>query len=317
MGNAMLMRVYLTYLRVERGLAPKSVMAYASDLRIFAEYAEGAGCPVVATAGQECLRGFLEHLRAHGVDGRTVARKLSCLRGFYRWLVRDGVIAADPTVNLDSPKAWRVLPKSVAACDVAEMLERARAGAALGGDDAMGSALRLRDWALLELLYAGGLRVSEGSALKEEDLRLDAGSALVRGKGDKERVVPLGEPAMRALEAYLERSRPVLVRAAKRPGMQRSLFVSRRGGGMTRLAIWQVVRAHGAGVPGGVTPHKLRHSAATHMVERGADLRTVQTILGHADVATTEVYTHVAIGRLREVLREKHPRGKRERGEAA
>ena len=315
-SDGQLLREYATHLRVERGLRPLSVAAYGGDLAIFAEFCEGRnGCLEAADAA--CVRALLEHLRAHGVEGRTIARKLSCLRGFYKWLLKDGRIRADPTLNIEAPKSWKVLPKSMARADVGRMLETVGAVARMG--DANGEALR--DQALIELLYAGGLRVGEVVALRQEDLRLDAGSVQVRGKGDKERVVPIGRAAIEALELYLSRGRPELLRRAKvaqaagskagaakgGAGVQRALFLSARGRGMTAGAVWKVVKA----LDKEASPHKLRHSCATHMVEGGADLRTVQTILGHADIATTQVYTHLAIDRLKVVHRLHHPRAKR------
>jgi integrase/recombinase XerD len=318
-ANGTLLKEYGTYLRVERGLRPLSCEAYRSDLEIFAEYAEGSGTTLIAV-DDGCVRGFLQHLRAHGVESRTVARKLSCLRGFFRWLLKDKKIVADPTLNLESPKAWKILPKSLAFSDVERMMETAGAAARLPN----ASGVALRDSALLELLYAGGLRVGEVVGLRVEDLRLDAGSVQVRGKGDKERVVPLGRAAVEALERYIERGRPELLqskggnaegaketRRAQGGGLRRELFLSRRGRAMNAQAVGLVVKSSGMGVAGGVSPHKLRHSCATHMVERGADLRTVQTLLGHADIATTQVYTHLAIDHLKRVHRLHHPRAKR------
>ena len=214
----------------------------------------------------------------------------------------DKRIKHDPTVNVETPTSWKILPKSLAEGEVGEMLERT--GVAARAADADG--LALRDHAILELLYAGGLRVGEICALRVEDLHLDMARAQVRGKGDKERIVPLGRSAVEALERYLALGRPGLVHA----GVQRALFLSVRGTQLTRQWVWEMVRSAS---PYGnkVSPHKLRHSCATHMVEHGADLRSVQTLLGHADIATTQVYTHVALGRLKQVHREHHPRGKR------
>jgi integrase/recombinase XerD len=209
-------------------------------------------------------------------------------------------VAGDPTVNIESPASWKVLPKSLAESEVSEML--ARTGAAARADDADGAALR--DHAVLELLYASGLRVGEIVGLRVEDLRLDMSTVLVRGKGDKERIVPIGRSAVEALEMYLLRGRPELV--ARVRGVQRVLFLSVRGNALTTQVVWSMVR----GVNRNASPHKMRHSAATHMVEHGADLRTVQTFLGHADIATTQVYTHLALGRLKAVHRLHHPRGK-------
>ena len=229
---------------------------------------------------------------------------LSCLRGFYKWLLMDKRVRRDPTVNIESPASWKVLPKSLAESEVAEMLEKT--GAAARAADASGAALR--DHAMLELLYAGGLRVGEIVALRQEDLRLETASVQVRGKGDKERIVPIGRSAVEALEEYVLRGRRELMSGARGgAGLQRALFLSVRGNPLTTQKVWQMVR----GVNSHASPHKLRHSCATHMVEHGADLRTVQTLLGHADIATTQVYTHLAIDRLKTVHRMCHPRATR------
>lgn len=293
-----LIREYMTYLRVEKGLRPLSCAAYERDLLQFAEYLEGVNTGLL-DARPEHISEFVQHLGRHGVESRSAARKLSCLRGFYKWLILDKRIARDPTLHQDSPSAWKVLPKALAPEEMATMLEQAKLAAEGSGADAMA----LRDRAILELLYAGGLRVSELTGLRVADLNLDAGRALVRGKGDKERVVPLGEPAVQALAEYLERGRPVLARHGR--GAESALFLSARGRRLTRGWVWQLVRRYGA------SPHMLRHSAATHMVEHGADLRTVQTFLGHADISTTQVYTHVALGHLKAEHRKFHPRGRR------
>jgi integrase/recombinase XerD len=293
------------HLRVERGLRPLSCEAYLRDLEMFAEFLEGGGAVGLLEVEQGDVSGFMQHLREHGVQSRSIARKLSCVRGFYRWLLKDKRVKRDPTVNIESPASWKVLPKSLAESEVAEMLEKTGAAARADGDGLSPRGLRLRDWAMVELLYAGGLRVGEIVALRQEDLRLETASVQVRGKGDKERIVPVGRSAVEALEAYVLRGRPGLVRAGA--GLQRALFLSVRGNALTTQAVWQMVR----GVNRHASPHKLRHSCATHMVEHGADLRTVQTLLGHADIATTQVYTHLAIDRLKTVHRMHHPRGKR------
>jgi integrase/recombinase XerD len=294
-------REFVAYLRVEKGLRPASCEAYRRDLEQFAEHVEGRD-GLLAGATQADVSGFMEGLRGHGVESRSIARKLSCLRGFYRWLLMDKRIGHDPTVNIETPSSWKVLPKSLAESEVAEMLERT--GAAARSADADG--LALRDHAILELLYAGGLRVGEICALRVEDLHLDQARAQVRGKGDKERIVPLGRSAVAAMERYLAVGRPGLVKA----GVQRACFLSVRGNALTRQWVWEMVRSTNRQA----SPHKLRHSCATHMVEHGADLRSVQTLLGHADIATTQVYTHVALGHLKRVHREHHPRGKKRQG---
>jgi integrase/recombinase XerD len=305
--NTELLREYLAYLRVEKGLRPLSCEAYQRDLLQFAEYLEGEDARLVS-ATHAHIAGFLEHLGKHGVESRSAARKLSCLRGFYRWLLLDKRIERDPTLNLDSPSSWKVLPKSLAQSEVREMLERAGVAA----DHPQTDAVSLRNRAILELLYAGGLRVSELTGLNVADLSLDAGRVLVRGKGDKERIVPLGRAAVESIEAYLKQGWPSLQKRGRagapfKPasGLSGSrLFLSVRGEPLTRQWVWHLVKSTDAHA----SPHMLRHSCATHMVEGGADLRTVQTLLGHADIATTQVYTHLALGRLKAVHRQHHPR---------
>src|SRR5271155_4095428 len=224
-GNARTVREYVAYLRVEKGLRPASCEAYGRDLEQFAEHVEGRDGLLVG-ATQADVRGVMEGLRGNGVESRSIARKLSCLRGFYRWLLMDKRIGHDPTVNIETPSSWKVLPKSLAEGEVAEMLDKT--GAAARSADADG--LALRDHAILELLYAGGLRVGEIVALRGEDLHLDQARAQVRGKGDKERIVPLGRSAVEALERYLALGRPGLVRAGMRAhSVQRALFLSVRG----------------------------------------------------------------------------------------
>jgi integrase/recombinase XerD len=293
-----ILRQYLAYLRVEKGLRPLTCEAYGRDLSLFAEYLEGThALPMTALQGQ--VAGFLEHLQTHGVQSRSIARKLSCLRGFYKWLLLDKRIGHDPTVNLESPSSWKVLPKALAQSEVERMMEQAGTAA----EHPQADAVALRDRAIVEMLYAGGVRVSELTGLGVEDLSLGEGRMLVRGKGDKERIVPLGRAAVEALEAYLTQGRPAL---AVRPRESR-LFLSQRGAGLTRQWVWRLVKQLDARA----SPHVLRHSCATHMVENGADLRTVQTLLGHADISTTQVYTHLALGRLKAVHRAHHPRATR------
>jgi integrase/recombinase XerD len=289
---------YLTYLQVEKGLRPLTCEAYLRDLSLFTEYLEG-GNALPITAGQAQVAGFLEHLQKHGVQSRSIARKLSCLRGFYKWLLIDKRIGHDPTVNLESPSSWKILPKALAASEVEHMMERVGTAA----DHPQADGVALRDRAIVEMLYAGGIRVSELTGLGVQDLSLAEGRMLVRGKGDKERIVPLGRLAVEALEAYLTRGRPGLAVRAR----ESRLFLSTRGAGLTRQWVWHLVKQLDARA----SPHVMRHSCATHMVENGADLRTVQTLLGHADISTTQVYTHLALGRLKAVHRAHHPRATR------
>lgn len=304
-NNLVLVKDYGIYLRVEKGLRPLTCEAYEGDLSMFAEFLESRNGTLLNVV-QRDIADFLEHLRAHSVESRSAARKLSCLRGFYKWLLLDRRIHHDPTVNIESPKAWKVLPKSLAEPEVAEMLERA----AMNASHPQARATALRDRAILELLYAGGLRVSELTTLSTSDLMLDAGRVQVRGKGDKERIVPIGRTALHAIEEYLREGRPHLARITTRKSRAvhndgARLFLSLRGMPLTRQWVWHLVKA----ADKNASPHRLRHSCATHMVEHGADLRSVQLLLGHADISTTQVYTHLALGRLKAVHRKHHPRG--------
>ena len=318
-SNAHLLASFLDYLRIEKGLARLSIRAYSTDILQFAEFLEKRKRALM-TARRGDVREFLQQLFSNRVDGRSVGRKLSALRHLYRYLLLDKKIDHDPTLNIESPRQWKVLPKSLARDEVEATL-RAPADSAPHRNRKDAMALASRDRAMLELLYAGALRVSELVTAKLEDLKLESGYMLVRGKGDKERIVPLGKPAQDALTEYLESGRPKLVsmRAAKSAKEGASiitirssplLFIARGGRKLTRQRIWQMVGAASASSGRHASPHMLRHSCATHMVENGADLRTVQTILGHADISTTQVYTHLALDRLRSVFQKHHPRAK-------
>lgn len=296
--NLGLIDAYLTYLRVEKGLAPLTCEAYRRDLLQFAEFLETQnGRLDSATHAQ--VAAFIQHLQAHQTQARSRARKLSCLRGLYRWLLLDRRIAHDPTIHIESPGGWQVLPKSLAQDEAVAIIERSR-----GGEQQASTPPALRDAAMMELLYGSGVRVSELTGLAVADVMLDQGQLLVRGKGDKERIVPLSQPAVLALQAYLQQGRPAFAARQKRP--VRQVFLGAHGRALTRQTVWALVKRldHRA------SPHMLRHSCATHMVENGADLRTVQTLLGHADISTTQVYTHLALGRLKAVHRAHHPRGR-------
>jgi integrase/recombinase XerD len=298
--NQPVIRGFTDYLKVEKGLAALTVDAYQSDLVQFAEFVQKRRRGLLE-ARREDVRAFLIQLFANGVRDRSVARKLSALRQFYKYLLIDRRVTNDPTLDIDSPRQWKVLPKSLAAAEIESMLQ----SRLTGGGSAMAPALAQRDCALLEVLYAAGLRVSEIVNIKLEDLKLEFGHVLVRGKGDKERLVPLGRAAQNSLRAYLEHGRVLLLNGRISP----MLFIRRGGGRLTRQRVWQMVNAASA-LSRHASPHMLRHSCATHMVENGADLRTVQTILGHADISTSQIYTHVALDRLKSVYRKFHPRVK-------
>jgi integrase/recombinase XerD len=299
--NEKLLAAFTAYLKVEKGLARLSVSAYLSDLLQFAEFL-GENKQALMSARREDVRQFLQQLFANQVDGRSVARKLSALRHFYRYLLLDDHLDHDPTLNIDSPKRWKVLPKALGRDEIETVLHGPKATS----DSKVARALVERDRAMLEVFYAGALRVSEIIGVKLEDLKLDLGYVLVRGKGDKERIVPLGRSAMEALARYLVEARPVLVAGKNCP----FAFLGRSARQLGRQRVWAMVRAAAQATGRATSPHMLRHSCATHMVENGADLRTVQTILGHADISTTQVYTHLALDRLKTVYTQHHPRAK-------
>jgi integrase/recombinase XerD len=292
---------FLDYLKVEKGLTPLTVGAYKSDLIQLAEFL-AARRRELPQARREDIRAFMSQLFANGVKDRSVARKLSTLRHFYKYLLLDRIIKQDPTLEIDSPKQWKVLPKSLAVSEIDAMME----SAGQAGDSKLSAALAQRDQTMLEVFYAGGMRVSEIIGVKLEDLKLELGYILVYGKGDKERIVPIGKAAQERISAYLADGRETLLNGR----ISSMLFVRRGGGKLSRQRVWQMVKDASASVRH-ASPHMLRHSCATHMVENGADLRTVQTILGHADISTSQIYTHVALDRLKTVYKKFHPRGKR------
>jgi integrase/recombinase XerD len=299
--NSRVVSGFVDYLKIEKGLAPLTVAAYTTDVGQFTGFLQKRKRTLL-NARRNDVRDFIQQLFANSVDGRSVGRKLSALRHLYRYLLLDKLTQHDPTLNIDSPKQWKVLPKSLARDEMETLLR----GPGSGSSRKYAQAIALRDRAMLEAFYAGALRVSEMTAVKLEDLKLDLGYVLVRGKGDKERIVPLGKSAQEILAEYMKNSRPVLVGDHTSP----LLFLGRGAHKLTRQRVWQMVRAASSSMGRNASPHMLRHSCATHMVENGADLRTVQTILGHSDIATTQVYTHLALDRLKSVYQKHHPRAK-------
>jgi integrase/recombinase XerD len=300
-ANTRTLSAFLDYLRVERGSAKLTIAAYSSDLAQFVDFLENRR-QLLTNARRQDVRDFVQELFSNSLDGRSVGRKLSAIRHLYRYLLLDGKIEKDPTLNIDSPKQWKVLPKSLSR----EEVEATLAATQPRNETPRSQALALRDRAMLELLYAGGVRVSEVADARLEDLKLDMGYILVRGKGDKERMVPLGVPAQQALQQYLKGSREVLANKRSSP----LIFLGTAARRLTRQRVWQLVGKASLASGRHASPHMLRHSCATHMVENGADLRTVQTILGHADISTTQIYTHVALDRLKSVYAKHHPRAK-------
>ena len=286
---------YLAVLLVERGLAANSVVAYRRDLEAFGRWLATRGLDAAACERAH-LRRYLTDLRGRGLAARSAARALAALRGLYRYMVERGVARQDPTLDLESPKLMRSLPYFLSAQEIEVLLAAPDLSRPLG----------LRDRAMLETLYATGVRVSELVGLTVNQLRLDPGYVRVWGKGSKERIVPVGSQARKWLALYLEEARPGLDR--KR---QEALFLTVRGQGMSRQCFWQLLKRYGraAGITTHLSPHVLRHSFATHLLEHGADLRAVQAMLGHADIATTQIYTQVSQARMIEQAR-KHPRAR-------
>ena len=288
---------YLDHLSVERGLSAASVAAYRSDLTAFGEHLAARRVDASRASRGELAR-YLRSLAGRGLSPRSASRALSAVRGFYAFAAAHLGFAEDPTVDLTNPRVGLSLPKSLGEDEVEALLDAPDTSEPLG----------LRDRAMLELLYASGLRVSEIVSLPREAVDLENGILCVRGKGGKERLVPFGKSATKWLFRYLEVARPPLDR-------RRSphLFLSARGTAMTRQRFWQLIEAYGrkAGIRSRLTPHVVRHAFATHLLEHGADLRALQLMLGHADIATTQIYTAVSRGRLRRVYDEFHPRARK------
>jgi integrase/recombinase XerD len=301
---------FLDYCRVEKGLATNTLEAYTRDLKAFAAFRE----PENGIPELEDLRLYLDSLYKTGLGSRSIARHLATLRNFYRFLASDGKIEVDPTEHLVAPKQWQNIPK---------FLNREQIDKLLTTPDLV-KPTGVRDRAMLELLYATGLRVSELCAVRIADLQFETGvlrklttqasargleTGVLRtiGKGNKQRLTPVGKSALAAVREYLREARPKLLSGRSSP----YLFVTARGGRLTRQAFWKLLLGHGkkAGIFQDLTPHVIRHSFATHLLEGGADLRSVQTMLGHADISTTQIYTHVMRSRLRQTIEQHHPRG--------
>lgn len=287
---------YLDHLRVERALSPRTVEAYAADLAKLCAHVDdtSAGRGSVDELDQTVVSTFLVAIAGQGLGARSAARHLSAVRGFCRFLQREHATDKDPCALVDRPRIGRRLPKVLSLDEILRLLD------APPPDQPRG----VRDRAILHIMYAAGLRVSEVCALTVADVDRKKGVVAPLGKGGKRRLVPLGEPALEALDAWLG------LRATLRRASAPQLFVSPRGGALTRQAIWKNIRAYAraAGITKPISPHKLRHSFATHLLEGGADLRSVQTLLGHADIATTEIYTHVADDHVRATYLRAHPR---------
>lgn len=296
-SSSSLVDAYLTHLTVERRLAANSVESYARDLGLLAEFSAGRGRSLPALT-REDLEGLVRDLMSEGRSPRSVARAVACFRGFYRFLVVDGRATTSPAADLRPPRAWKTLPRYLSVEEIDHLLAQPDVRTPRG----------LRDRALIELLYATGMRVSELIGLRPADVNLEASYLTCTGKGDKQRIVPIGEEATIWVKRYVSEARVTLLR--KRQSTR--LFVNARGGGrgLTRVGFWKVLKGYArqAGLKSTISPHTLRHSFATHLLERGADLRAIQMMLGHADLSTTQIYTHVLERRMRYVYDQFHPR---------
>ena len=298
-------RLYLDHLQVERGLAPNSLAAYRRDLARYLSWCEAHGIVEPSAVQENDIADFLVALREGDADHRPLAassagRSVVAVRGFTRFAAREGLTTVDPGKDIRPPTLAKKLPKAITVSEVEAILDAASAD---------GTPRALRDRALIEVLYATGARISEAVGLDVDDLDLDTASVLLRGKGSKERIVPVGRLAVASVGAYLVRGRPVLV-GSGRGGP--ALFVNHRGGRLTRQSAWSILAAavQRAGVTAEVSPHTMRHSFATHLLDGGADVRVVQELLGHASVTTTQIYTLVTVDRLREVYATAHPRAR-------
>ncbi|MCI0434735.1 MAG: site-specific tyrosine recombinase XerD [Gemmatimonadetes bacterium] len=287
---------FCDHLSVERGLSPRTLDAYRHDLERLAEFVRLRGIVRPGDVGPADLRDFVYHLKDRGLQATSIRRSLSAIRTYYAFLLGEGDIVSDPTERIELPRTWRRLPGALSRSDVALLLEA-------GDPD---ERLYWRDRALLEFAYASGVRVSELTGLKLRDLDAGEGLATVFGKGAKERLVPVGRTALQAIDVYLRETRPRLAHGRG----ESALFLNARGRPLSRMGVWKILqrRVERAGIRRRVTPHTLRHSFATHLLEGGADLAAVQEMLGHADISTTQIYTHVEREYLRDVHRRFHPR---------
>lgn len=285
---------YLDFCRMEKGLAHNSLDAYGRDLAKFRSFFLTRGSGIPDATG---VRGYLDYLWERGLSSRSISRNLTTLRNFYAFLLRENYVASDATALISLPRQWKVLPKSLNEGEVDRLLA--------APDPARGNGLR--DRAMLELLYACGLRVTELVSVTTHDINLRQGVVRLLGKGSKERLVPMGEEAMVWLQRYIREARPLLLKSPDDP----ILFPSNRGEQMTRQTFWYRIKHHVqvAGINAAVSPHTLRHAFATHLLNHGADLRVVQLLLGHSDLSTTQIYTHVAKHRLQALHKQHHPRG--------
>lgn len=288
---------FLNYLSVERSLSKNTIVSYRRDLEKYIRYLKDSNINSLSQTARKNISDFMFGLKDAGLSAVSIARNLAAIKVLYRFLVRERILTTDPSSLLDSPKLWKKIPDVLSGPEVEALLEAPDLKTARG----------LRDKAILELMYATGLRVSEAVNLKIQDVHFDAGFLRCIGKGSKERIVPLGKESIQAIKKYLEEARPKLARPGREDAF---LFLSRLGKKISRQSFWKLVKhyAKRARIKKNIRPHTLRHSFATHLLERGADLRSVQEMLGHADISTTQIYTHIDKNRLKMIHKNFHPR---------
>jgi len=291
-----LIEVFINYLSVERGLSRNTTVSYQEDLNYYLNYLESKGIDVLGRSTKNDITNFMLLQKDKGLSANSVARRLAAIKSFYRFLVRERILKVDPSSLIDSPKLWKKIPDALSINEVATLLAQPNIRQLQG----------VRDRAVLEALYATGMRVSEAANLKKDNVNLQVGFLRCIGKGDKERVIPLGKKAINSIERYLTAGRPKLLKGKE----SEYLFLSRFGRRISRQSLWKIIKryARQAGIKKPIRPHILRHSFATHLLERGADLRSVQEMLGHSNISTTQIYTHINKDRLKTIHKMFHPR---------
>jgi len=287
---------FLDYLVVERGLSPNTLESYSRDLHKYIDYLKKQGIDDIRDSSSSHILVFISILTGKGLSAKTIARNLAAVRMFYRFLVNENYLQGNPAAKIDSPKTWIRLPNTISLDEVERLLDQPDTNTPLG----------MRDSAMLELLYATGMRVSELISISLNHINLEVGYLIALGKGSKERILPIGDQAVTKVREYLASSRKRLLKNSR----SSALFVNRSGNPISRQGFWKVIKKYSlkAGIQKNITPHTLRHSFATHLLERGADLRSVQSMLGHVDISTTQIYTHVTRERLKKLHSKLHPR---------
>jgi integrase/recombinase XerD len=284
---------FLNYLTVEKGLSVNTLEAYRRDIQKFKNYLEKIGKEITNFKKNDLIS-YINHLRDSGNQTATLARNIAALRGFCKFMLMEGIIEEDPVENLATPSGWKRIPKIIGIDEVSTLLKKPE-----------GKKLSLRDRAILEIIYSSGLRVSEVINIKMNDINFEAGFITIRGKGSRERVVPINEKTLKTIREYIEELRPTLLKEKTSP----ILFLAKGGKSMTRQRLWQLIKMYSVGLSTKISPHTLRHCFASHLLDGGADLRALQKMLGHTDISTTQIYTKVTPERLKKIHKEHHPRG--------